>query len=118
MVTLIEQRWLDDCFNQLNLDVGVDGVRAQKALLFLADHVEWFNYVVSKSHWVSPLKGTPATASDYIDCDLVSEIRGNQHLTFTDSRPQAENNQPAMCGVAPARSYFKWDYYNQSRVIL
>ena len=86
MVTLLEQRWLDDCFNQLHLDVGVDRVRAQKALLFLADHVEWFNYVVSKSHWGSPLKGTPATASDYIDCELVPEIR--EEMARIANRPR------------------------------
>jgi hypothetical protein len=86
MVTLLEQRWLDDCFNQLHLDVGVDRVRAQKALLFLADNVEWFNYVVSKSHWGSPLKGTPATASNYIDCDLVPEIR--EEMARIANRPR------------------------------
>jgi hypothetical protein len=97
MITILEQRWLDDCFHQLQLDVDVgvsvivdddDGVsiivdddvdpyreHRQKALLFLAEHVEWFNYVVSKSHWGSPLKGSPATANDYINSDDDPEIR-------------------------------------------
>jgi len=64
-LTLLEQRWLDECFDLFKLDPGEDKGVAQDTILFLAKNIEWFNYAVSQSCWCDFPAVRPATGKDF-----------------------------------------------------
>ena len=83
--TLLEQRWLDECFDLFTLDVGEDKTVAQDTILFLAKHIEWFNYAVSQSGWCKFPALRPATAEDF-HCETCREDDGSFDEPLTDFR--------------------------------
>lgn|GEM_PF-4719671 len=88
--TILEQRWLDECVFQLHLDFAMDAldiVAAQKAILFLAEHTEWFNYAVSQSRWCASHKTAPVMADDYIKCESLPEVR--EKMAILANRPRS-----------------------------
>ena len=83
--TLLEQRWLDECFDLFKLDVGEDKAEAQDTILFLAKHTAWFNYAVSQSGWCKFPALRPAAAEDFY-CESFREDETSFDEPLTDFR--------------------------------